>query len=179
LKPAAERFFVTLREKNHEIAMADVNQRAKGSVGGIKNLPLPIVTGERERTVEKPEDRNDTTFTLIREASGRSYPKVLDHELLSENERDPGSKYKIPPIQGSISASRFSMTGALPAGLWGNQLAIGTDQKGSFAGVQLPIPLLQNFVPVDFMVHGRPGGFSVYPKIHTGQSSGEDLELYR
>jgi hypothetical protein len=178
-KPAAERFFVTLREKNHEIAMADVNQRAKGSVGGIKNLPLPIVTGERERTVEKPEDRNDTTFTLIREASGRSYPKVLDHELLSENERDPGSKYKIPPIQGSISASRFSMTGALPAGLWGNQLAIGTDQKGSFAGVQLPMPLLQNFVPVDFMVHGRPGGFSVYPKIHTGQSSGEDLELYR
>src|SRR5207244_4777344 len=30
-KPMAERFFVTLREKNHEIAMADVNQRAKDS----------------------------------------------------------------------------------------------------------------------------------------------------
>ena len=29
------------------------------------------------------------------------------------------------------------------------------------------------------MVQGRPGGFSVYPKIHTGQSSGEDPELYR
>ena len=178
-KPMAERFFVTLREKNHEIAMADVNQRAKDSVGGIKNLPMPIVRGDRERTVEKPEDRDDTTFTLIREAGGSTYPKVLDHELLSENERDPGSKYKIPPIQGSISASRFSMTGALPAGLWGDRLAIGTDQKGAFGGVQLPIPLLQNFIPVDFMVQGRPGGFSVYPKIHTGQSSGEDPELYR
>jgi hypothetical protein len=178
-KPAAQRFFVTLREKNHEVAMADVNQRAKGSVGGIKNLPPPIVDGEREKPVEKPEDRNDTTFTLIREAAGRSYPKVLDHQLLSENERDPGSKYKIPPIQGSISASRFSMSGALPAGLWGNQLAVGTDPKGTFAGVQLPIPLLQSFVPVDFMVQGRPGGFSVYPKIHMDQSSGEDPELYR
>jgi hypothetical protein len=178
-QPAADRFFITLREKNHEIALADVNQRAKDSVGGIKNLPTGIVKRERERAVEKPEERDDTTFTLIREAAGSSYPKVLDHELLSENERDPGSKYKIPPIQGSISASRFSVTGALPAGLWGDKLAIGTDAKGAFGGVQLPIPLLQNFVPVDFMVQGRPGGFSVYPRIHTGQSSGEDPELYR
>jgi hypothetical protein len=104
---------------------------------------------------------------------------VLDHELLSENERNPGSKYKLPPIQGSIAPRHFSMNGALPAGLWGNQLAIGTDQKGAFAGLQLPIPLLQGFIPVDFMVQGRPGGFSVYPKIHTGQDKGEDPELYR
>ena len=71
------------------------------------------------------------------------------------------------------------MNGALPTGLWGNQLAIGTDQKGGFAGVLLPIPLLQGFIPVDFMVQGRPGGFSIYPKIHTGQDKGEDPELYR
>jgi hypothetical protein len=178
-KTVMERFFVTLREKNHEIAMADVNQRARSSIGGIKNLPLPIVRGERERKAEKPEERDETTFTLIREAGDLSYPHVLNHQLLSDNERDPGSKYKLPPIQGSISASRFSMSGALPTGLWGNQLAIGTDQKSAFAGVQLPIPLLQDFVPVDFMVQGRPGGLSVYPRIHTGQNSGEDPELYR
>jgi len=104
---------------------------------------------------------------------------VLDHQLLSENERDPASKYKLPPIQGSISASRFSMTGALPAGLLGNQIAIGTDHKSTFAGVQLPIPLLQGFIPVDFMVQGRPGGFSIYPRIRPGRDSGEDPELYR
>ena len=107
------------------------------------------------------------------------FPRVLDHELLSENELNPGSKYLLPPIQGSISASRFSMTGALPAGLWGNQLAIGNDPKSPYAGVQLPIPLLQGFIPVDFMVQGRPGGFSVYPKIQTRADKGADPELYK
>src|SRR5205809_3673084 len=93
----AERFFVTLREKNHEIAMADVNQRAKDSVGGIKNLPMPIVRGDRERTVEKPEDRDDTTFTLIREAGGSTYPKVLDHELLAKTSVIPEASTKSHP----------------------------------------------------------------------------------
>jgi len=180
-KTVTDRFFATLRQKNLEVAQADVNQRAKGSVGGIKSLPLPVIRGERERSGERYEERGDTTFTLVREAGGPgvNYPKVLDYELLSENEIDPGSKYRLPPIQGSISASRFSMNGALPAGLWGNQLAVGTDPKGAFAGVQLPMPLLQGFIPVDFMVQGRPGGFSVYPKIHLGGDSGADPELYR
>ncbi len=179
-KQLAERFFVALRQKNQEIALADVNQRAKGSVGGIRNLPLPIIRGERERRGEKPEERDDATFTLVREAGGAlPFPKVLDHQLLSENERDPGSKYKLPPIQGSISASRFSMSGSLPAGLWGSQVAIGSDHKSPFAGVQLPIPLLQGFIPVDFMVQGRPGGISVYPRIHMIGDKGEDPELYR
>ncbi|MBI2531226.1 MAG: hypothetical protein HYW03_03285 [Deltaproteobacteria bacterium] len=180
-KPMADRFFATLRQKNLEVALADVNQRAKGSAGGIRNLPLPVIRAEGEKRGERSEERGDTTFTFVREAGGpaATYPKVLDYELLSENERDPGSKYRIPPIQGSISASRFSMSGALPAGLWGNRLAIGTDQKGTFAGVELPIPLLQGFIPVDFMVQGRPGGFSVYPKIHLGKDSGADPELYR
>lgn len=177
----ANRFFVTLREKNYEVAKADANQRGRDSVGGIKNLPMPIVRAERERRTENPEERDDRTLSLLREvgAPRASFSEVLNHELLSENERDPGSKYKLPPIQGSISASRFSMTGALPAGLWGNQLAIGTDHKSPFAGVQLPIPLLQGFVPIDFMVQGRPGGFSIYPKIQTSKTSGSDPELYR
>lgn len=172
-----DRFFAALRQRNHEVALADANQRARGSLGGIKNLPLPIVQG-----VAVPgEERDGTTFSFVREAGATApvFPKVLDHEMLSDNERDPGSKYKLPAIQGSISASRFSMTGALPAGLWGNQIGIGGDQKGSYAGVQLPIPLLQGFIPIDFMVHGRPGGVSVYPKIHMGNDSGEDRELYK
>ncbi len=180
-KNATERFFITLREKNQQVALADVNQRAKDSVGGIKNLPGSIVRAERERRSATPEERDDTTFTLIREAGGTggSFQRVLDFQLLSDNERDPGSKYKLPPIQGSISASRFSMTGNLPAGLWGNQLAIGGDLRSPFAGVQLPIPLLEGFIPVDFMVQGRPGGVSLYPKIRTGGDTGADPELYR
>jgi hypothetical protein len=179
-RPASERFMIALRQKNQQVAMADVNQRARGSIGGIRNLPAPVLTAELgpEQGREAPRD---TTLSLLREAGGPpvSYPKVLDHDLLTENERDPGSKYKLPPLQGSVSPRRFSMSGTLPAGLWGNQLAVGTDSGGAFAGMQLPIPLLEGFIPVDFMVQGRPGGFSVYPRIHTAPDKGEDPELYR
>jgi hypothetical protein len=179
-KPAAERFLVALRQTNQQIAMADVNQRARGSVGGIRNLPKPILMAETDRKPPNTNGRDETTLSLLREAGGQApFPRVLDHELLSENERDPGSKYKLPPLQGTVSSRRFSMSGTLPAGLWGNQLAVGTDHQGAFAGMQLPIPLLEGFIPVDFMVQGRPGGFSVYPRIHTGQDRGEDPELYR
>ena len=93
------------------MALADVNQRAKDSVGGIKNLPGSIVKAEHERRTGSAEEAADNTFTLVREVggSGADYQKVLDVQLLSDNERDPGGKYKLPPIEGSISASRFSM----------------------------------------------------------------------
>jgi len=180
-KSASERFFVALRETNLQVALADVNQRAKDSVGGIKNLPGSIVKAERERRSGSTEESADTTFTLVREVGGSAaeYQKVLDFELLSDNERNPGSKYKLPPIEGSISASRFSMNGALPTGLWGNQLAVGGDRKSPYAGVQLPIPLIDGFVPIDFMIQGRPGGISLYPRIHTNANTGADPELYR
>jgi hypothetical protein len=178
-RAVTERFFITLREKNHQVALADINRRAKDSVGGFKDLPASIA--ERERRGANVETREDTTFTLIREAGGpgANYQRVLDHQMLTDNERDPGSKYKLPPLQGSISASRFSMSGGLPAGLWGNQLAIGGDHRSPFAGVQLPIPLLEGFIPVDFMVQGRPGGVSLYPRIRTSGDAGADPELYR
>ena len=180
-KPTTDRFFVTVREKNLQVAMSDVNQRAKDSMGGIKNLPASIVRADRERRAANVEERGDTTFTLVREAGAPSgnHRRVLDVDLLTENERDPGSKYKLPPIQGSISASRFSMTGSLPTGLWGSQLAIGGDSRSPYGGVQLPMPLLEGFIPVDFMIQGRPGGVSLYPRIHTGATSGADPELYR
>ncbi|HME60636.1 MAG TPA: hypothetical protein VKH62_05255, partial [Candidatus Binatia bacterium] len=150
-------------------------------VGGIKNLPAAIVNADRERRAANVEQRDDSTFTLIREAGdpAGNYRRVLDVDLITENERDPGSKYKVPPIQGSISPSRFSMTGTLPTGLWGSQLAVGGDSRSPFGGVQLPIPLLEGFIPVDFMIQGRPGGVSLYPRIHTGAVSDADPELYR
>lgn len=179
-KPVVDRFFVALREKNQQVALADVNQRAKDTVGGIRNLPAAVVQGERERRAATIEEREDTTLTLIREAGGSgNQRRVLDAELITENERDPGSKYKLPPIQGSISPNRFSMSGTLPTGLWGSQLAVGGDSRSPFGGIQLPIPLLEGFIPVDFMIQGRPGGVSLFPRIHTGAVSGADPELYR
>jgi hypothetical protein len=180
-KSTSERFFITLREKNLQVALADVNQRAKDSVGGIKNLPGSIVKAEHERRTGSAEEAADNTFTLVREVggSGADYQKVLDFQLLSDNERDPGGKYKLPPIEGSISASRFSLNGALPTGLWGNQLAVGSDRKSPYAGFQVPIPLIDGFIPIDFMIQGRPGGISLYPRLHTGGDTGADPELYR
>ena len=181
-KQTTERFFSTLRQKNHAVALADVDQRSKGSIGGIKSIPAAIAQGAQSKSSERKKDDQDTTFSFIREADGRapSFPRVLDHELLSENEHNPGSKYTLPPIQGSISASRFSMTGGLPTGLWGSQIAIGSDSQSPYAGVKLPIPLLEGFIPIDFMVHGRPGGgFSVYPRINMRGDKGADPELYK
>ena len=177
-KSTSERFFVTLREQNLQVARSDVNQRAKDSVGGIKNLPSSIVKAEGEQGSGNAEKGNDTTLTLVREVGG-NYQKVLDSKLLSENELNPEGINKLPPIHGSISGSGVSVNGTLPTGIWGNQLAVGSDRKGSYAGVQLPIPLIDGFIPLDFMVQGRPGGVSVYPKIHTGGDTGADPELYR
>ena len=56
---------------------------------------------------------------------------------------------------------------------------VGHDQGSPFAGVQLPIPLLQGFIPVDFMVQGRAGRFAIFPKIRLSQDKGNDQELYR
>lgn len=180
-KSATERFYTTLREKNHAVALADVDQRAKGSLGGIKNMPTSILHGVRDGKAEKPDANQDSTFSFIRKADGTlpAFPRVLDYELLSENELNPESKYALPPIQGSISSRGLSMVGALPTGLWGSQFAIGNDSKSPFAGMRLPIPLLEGFIPVDFMVQGRPGGFSVYPKIHTRVDRSADPELYK
>src|SRR5258706_7198303 len=108
--------------------MADVNQRAKDSVGGIKNLPGSIVRAERERRAAGNDERGesgDTTFTFVREVGpAGNYSKVLDAQMLSDNERDPGSKYQIPPVSGSISASSFSMTGGLPTGPSGDRMSV-------------------------------------------------------
>ena len=165
-KSLNDRFFVTLREKNLQVALSDVNQRAKDSVGGIKNLPSAIVKAEREQRAGQSESREDTTFTLVREVGGTGgdYQKVLDSQLLTDNERDPGSKYKLPPVQGSISARSLQHDGRSADRTRGSQLAIGGDNRSPFAGVQLPIPLLEGFIPVDFMIQGRPGGVSLFPE---------------
>jgi hypothetical protein len=176
-KEASDRLQMMLRKKNYEVAMGDVHLREKGSPGGIKNLPLLILRGELEK---KGSDSGETTFTLIQEAGAPSpdFPKVLDHHLVTENEKE-GTKFKLPPVQGTISASGVRMSGSVPAGLWGEKIVVGTDEKSPFTGLQLPIPLLQGFIPVDFLLQGRPGRFSVSPKIHLYTDKSDDQELYR
>jgi hypothetical protein len=174
-----ERFQMALRQRNYDVAMADVDSRPKNSEGGLKNVPRTVLAGE---PAKKPEQNDpETTFTLVREAGTPSTSRVRgpDVKLQTEAERDPTTKYKLPPIQGNISANHFDISGGLPTGLWGEKLMLGHDQGSPFAGVLLPIPLLQGFIPVDFMVRGGPGRFGIFPKIHLSQDKGNDQELYR
>ncbi|MBI4488779.1 MAG: hypothetical protein HY694_06805, partial [Deltaproteobacteria bacterium] len=155
-KETTDRFQMALRKKNYEVAMGDVHIRDKGSSGGMRTVPLPLLRGELDRD-RKDGESGDTTLTLVREAKGPSpdFLKVLDFGLLSEAEQNPGSQFKLPPIQGSISASGLTL------------------------GSPLPIPLLQGFIPVDFLLQGRPGRFSIFPKIHLYKEKSDDQELYR
>jgi len=177
-RETSERFQIALRSKNYEVAMGDIDSRAKGSPGGFQNLPLPLLRGELQK---KGEESEEATLSLVREATGLAggYPTVLDHQLLSESEKEGGVKWRLPEIRGSISASRFDLSGSLPAGLWGNRLSVGADPRSPFAGVQLPVPLLQGFIPVDFLLQGAPGRFSIYPKIQLRQETSGDSDLYR
>lgn len=177
-KETGERFQIALRKKNYEVAVADVNLRPKGSPGGIRDIPLPILKGEAG--MKESDEPGETTISLVRHATepAPDFPKVLDSQLLSDKEK-PGAKPLLPPIQGSISGRGLNMSGSLPTGLWGDRFAFGTDERSPFAGVQLPIPLLQDFIPVDFMLQGRPGQFSLFPKIHIYEAKGDDRELYR
>jgi len=174
-----ERFQMAMRQRNYDVAMADVDSRPKNSEGGLKNVPRTILAGDLQR---KPQEADpETTFTLVREAGAPSTARTRgpDTQLQTEVERDPTSKYRLPPIQGNISANHFDISGGLPTGLWGEKLMVGHDQGSPFAGVQMPIPLLQGFIPVDFMVQSRAGRLAIFPRIRLSQDKGNDQELYR
>ncbi|HEY2989288.1 MAG TPA: hypothetical protein VGL11_16270 [Candidatus Binatia bacterium] len=176
-----DRFQMAVRQRNYDLALASVDTRPKGTEGGIKNVPRTLLAGTLAKKPSTP-DTGESTFTFMREFGSSSTainPRGLDAQFQTEAERDPTTRYKLPPLQGNISATHFDISGGLPAGLWGDKLMLGTDQGSPFAGVQVPIPLLQGFIPVDFMVQGRPGRFSLFPKIRLSQDKGNDQELYR
>jgi len=176
---AVDRFKLALREKHYEIAMGDIHTRTQGSPGGISNLPPHFLSERQDRKTRESEKPN---LSLVKKAtsSPRSFSKVLDYELLTENEKNPASKFNLPEIHGSVSASGFAISGALPSALWGDRVTLGADAKSPFAGLQLPIPLLQDFIPIDFLLQGRPGRPSLIPRIHRFyKEEGEDAYLYR
>lgn len=171
------RFQTMLREKNYAAALGDVHQRAKGSPGGLR-LPLPLLRGEPERESETLEE---ASLALVREATGPppDFRKVLDYEILSENEKTGAGAWKLPAIQGSISRSGFDVSGSLPASVAGDRIRLGFDERSPFAGLELPLPYVQGFIPVDFLLQGGPGRLSISPKIHLRKEKIDDQELYQ
>jgi len=64
-----------VRRAFDEVAMGDIDSRAQGSPGGIKNIPLPLLRGELEK---KDAGAEDTNLSLVREATG---PGGLDETI--------------------------------------------------------------------------------------------------
>ena len=174
-KDVTDNFKLALRKKNYDVALQDVNTRPQGSAGGFKNMPKSLLQGEWAAKKEPPAEGTDLIFRREAGLPGGASPH---YEFLAENEKDPRA-VKLPPMQGSISGSGFNLTGSVPAGLWGDRVSLGTDEKSPYASLQLPIPLLQGFIPVDFLFQGRPGRLSLYPQIHTKKGQTEDKELFR
>jgi tetratricopeptide (TPR) repeat protein len=167
------RFETVLREKHYDLAALDVDRRDKNSPGGFKNLP------ERLKKLELRRDDVDLRFFRDAQAATGSYPTVLGHELLSEKETDPQKGYNLPNVRGSITTSGISLSGDIPASFLGNELVVGNDVNSPYAGLRIPIPFLEGFVPVDFMIRARPGGPSLTPRLRTGDDAVEDAHLYR
>ena len=176
-KDTIQRFERSLRKRHYEIAMDDIHIRAKGSPGGLTQLPTRFLP---EKQDGRARESDNTNLALVKRASDEppSFPKVLDYKLLTENEKSGGSKFKLPPMQGNISTSGFDISGKLPAETWGDRVSIGTNRNSPYAGLQFPIPLLQDFIPVDFLFQGRLGRPSVTPQIHRYRRKENDA-LYR
>lgn len=173
-----ERFQRALRKRHYEIAMEDVHIRPKGSPGGITQLPSEFLT---EKRAPKAKELDDTNLTLVKRAGGDEPPtfqKVLDYKLVTENEKNGRGKFKLPPLQGSVSTGGFNISGKLPEYLGGDKISLGTEGTTPMGSLQLPIPLLQDFIPVNFLIQGSTGLPSFIPQIHRYETKG-DRTLYR
>ncbi len=98
-----------------------------------------------------------------------------DTQLRSEFEKNEETGWRmLPHLTGSVGEG-FDVKGTLPQDILGTRLAFGRDQHSSYIGIEVPMPL----VPVDFLLLGRNGLPSLYPKIRLPKENIGDAELYR
>ncbi len=164
-----------LREKHYELAALNANEPdpagADGLLGDFPTRLLKVEAG----------DDGDSGLRSIRR-TGQPEDKdspILDHRLLSARETDPQRALGLPTMRGSVTASGVSVRADAPESFPAEDLVVGTDSVSPYAGVRMPIPLLKDFIPVDFMLRGRPGLPSLTPQIREPKSSVDDPRLYR
>ncbi len=99
-----------------------------------------------------------------------------DIVLKSSQEKHADQGWRaLPQLTGSTSGTELDIRGVLPKEILGTNLAFGKDQRSAFIGMEVPMP----FVPVDFLLLGRSGMPSLYPKIRLPDSRLSNEELYR
>lgn len=161
-----------LREKRYELGARGAGEPV--GMDGLEDYPARLMRFE-------PGDPDASDLDFIREtgAAARDGSAILDHELLSAKETDPQRAYGLPAVRGSVTAAGVSVRADAPDSILADELVVGNDAVSPYAGVRLPIPLLKDFVPVDFLLRARPGLPSLTPQIRKPDESLDDAHLYR
>ena len=124
----------------------------------------------REKGYEDALYRGDRKIAkLVRGA------EPADITLKSQFEKNDEDGWRVlPHLTGSLGEG-FDVRGTLPRDILGTRLAFGRDQFSSYVGLDVPMPL----IPVDFLLLGRDGLPSLYPRIRLPEHTVEHEELYR
>ena len=100
---------------------------------------------------------------------------MADVALKSEFEKNEEDGWRVlPQLTGSIGEG-FDIRGILPKHVLGTRVAFGNDQYSSYVGVEVPMPL----IPIDFLLLGRNGLPSLYPRIRLPNQDLKDEKLYQ
>ena len=125
----------------------------------------------REKGFERATQDGDRE--LARLALGA---EEADITLKSSQEKHTSAGWRaLPYLTGSTSGTSIDVRGTLPKEVLGTRLAFGKDQRSAFVGMEVPMP----FVPVDFLLLGRNGMPSLYPKIRVPDNGVQSEELYQ
>jgi tetratricopeptide (TPR) repeat protein len=125
----------------------------------------------REKGYEQAVARGDRGLALLAQGV-----EAADLTLTGQREKNEQAGWRtLPYLSGSIGGSGVDVHGTLPKELIGTRLAFGSDQRSAYVGVEVPLP----FIPVDFLLLGRHGTPSLYPRIRLPDEPLQDEELYR
>jgi len=159
-----------LRDRHYDLAKLD------GNPDGIDDFSSYLMQ------FEAPDRRPDPAdLEFVRRIARGADPEspIIDHELLSKKETDPREAYGLPAVQGSVTTSGISMRADAPKSFPVDEMVVGTDSVSPYAGVRTPVPLLKEYVPVDFLFRARSGLPSLTPQIRKPKTLVDDVHLYR
>ena len=124
----------------------------------------------REKGYEDAFYRGDREIAkLVRGA------EPADITLKSQFEKNDEDGWRVLPYLTGSLGEGFDVRGTLPRDILGTRLAFGRDHFSSYVGLDVPMPL----VPVDFLLLGRDGLPSLYPRIRLPDHTFTHEELYR
>ena len=125
----------------------------------------------REKGYEQAAERGESGLALLAQGA-----EAADRTLKGSWEKNEEQGWRmLPYLSGSIGGSGVDFRGTLPKEVAGTRLSFGSDQRSTYVGVEVPVP----FVPVDFLLLGRNGLPSLYPRIRLPEQTIKDETLYR